>query len=217
VIVVTKSDLLTPDGLGNLMDRLATEFPGKRIISMSVRTGERVGDWFDLLKHSKPVMGPAMQIDYDIYADGEALLGWLNATVKVSSAGGIDSAVLLQTLAGEIQRKLESAEIAHLKMTFSPDDSLAGEIAALSVVRNDLVPELTLRLDEPVTNGEAIVNCRAEAAPELLRAALESGLRLLERSFPEGSFKLEHAEQFRPGRPQPTHRLGSPEESLTAA
>ena len=97
-------------------------------------------------------------------------------------------------------------------MTFSPDDSLAGEIAALSVVRSGVVPELTLRLEEPVTAGELIVNCRAEAAPEDLSAALEKGVSKLRKLNPSGKFKLEHAEQFRPGRPNPTHRLTSPEE-----
>ena len=215
IIVISKVDLLTAEALGELKERLGTEFPGKQIVAVSVRNGTSVAEWFELLKHSKPVLSGAMEIDYAVYADGEALLGWLNATVRVDSPEPIDSAALLQVLAGEMQRTLGEAEIAHLKMTFSPDDSLAGEIAALSVVRSGIVPELTLRLEEPVTAGELIVNCRAEAAPEELRKALEAGIAAIALAYPSAKFKLDHAEQFRPGRPSPTHRFTTPEEVLT--
>ena len=214
LIVITKNDLLTAEALETLSARLSAEFPGKEIISMSVRSGAGVEKWFELVKQLQPRNQSAMQIDYDTYAEGEAQLGWLNATVGVVSAQPIDSGVLLQTLAEEIQRGLSTGEIAHLKMTFSPNDSLAGEIAALSVVRNDLVPELTMRLEEPITEGELIINCRAEAAPELLRKALEGGLAIVAQMHPDANFRLVHAEQFRPGRPQPTHRLAVPEASL---
>jgi hypothetical protein len=216
IIVVSKIDLLTPDALKELTGRIEVEFPEKRLLSVSVRTGAGLQEWFELLKHSKPALLGAMEIDYDTYAAGEALLGWLNATIRVDLTEPMDSAVLLQTMARTMQGSLGEAEIAHLKMTFSPDDSLAGEIAALSVVRSGVVPELTLRLEEPVTAGELIVNCRAEAAPEALRVALESGIAEL-KTAPNGQFKLEHVEQFRPGRPNPTHRLATPEGEFVTA
>jgi hypothetical protein len=109
-----------------------------------------------------------------------------------------------------MQREL-SGEIAHLKMTLSPDQALAGEVAALSVVRSDIVPELTLKLDEPIAGGQIVVNCRAEADPALLKAALESSLERLSAEFPAAQLRLDHIEHFRPGRPQPTHRLTTPE------
>ena len=104
-----------------------------------------------------------------------------------------------------------SGEIAHLKMTLSPDQALAGEVAALSAVRSDIVPELTLRLEEPILVGQVVVNCRAEADPVNLRSALEHGLASLKKEFPRADFRLDHLEHFRPGRPQPTHRLTTPE------
>jgi G3E family GTPase len=209
LVVVTKADLLAPDALDELMNRISVEFPDKKILAVSVRTGAGVDGWFDHLKQAKAGAAAAMPMDYDTYAEGEALLGWLNAAVDFTSAEPVDSATLLRTLAEEMQRQLAAAEIAHLKMTLSPDESLVGEIAALSVVGNDIVPELTLRLEEPVNGGELIINCRAEAAPEELREALENGLAALARMFPAAAFKLEHVEQFRPGRPQPTHRIAS--------
>ena len=207
VIVIAKTDLLDRGRREALHERLAAEFPGKEIVHVSVRTGDGVDNWFRLLDTMSPGSAGAMQVDYDVYADGEALLGWLNATVDIRSETEFDSSAILRVLATEMKQALTDAEIAHLKMTFSPDQSLAGEIAALSLVRSDVVPELSLKLDAPVRAGQLIVNCRAETSPEELRRALEHGVAALGRQFAELRARLEHVEQFRPGRPQPTHRL----------
>ena len=50
-------------------------------------------------------------------------------------------------------------------MTLSPDQALGGAIAAMSLVRNDFVPELSLELEDRVQSGQLIINLRAEAAP----------------------------------------------------
>jgi hypothetical protein len=111
-------------------------------------------------------------------------------------------------LAGHIQTHLreKSGEIAHLKMTFSPDGGLGG-IAVINLVRSDFVPELSQTLDEPTEGGQLIINLRAEAAPEVLRKAVDLGVRRLPLQFTGLAAKLEHLEHFRPGKPQPTHRI----------
>jgi len=143
--------------------------------------------------------------DYEIYAEGEALLGWLNATVQLTHATGFSADEVLEALAGDIQQRLAPAEIAHLKMTLSPADGL-GDIAAINLVRSDLVPELSLSLEAPVTSGQLIVNARAEAAPEALRDAVNAAVAALPARFAGLTAQLEHLEHFRPGKPTPTHR-----------
>ena len=152
-----------------------------------------------------------MDVDYTVYAEGEALLGWLNATAALSIAGEFDANALLQTLAAEIQQRLQTAtaEIAHLKMTYSPDAGL-GDIAVVNLVRNDYVPELAIRLDQPAGGGQLVINLRAEAAPEALAAALRAALPAAATSVPGLQVALEHLEFFRPGKPVPTHRIGAP-------
>jgi hypothetical protein len=155
-----------------------------------------------------------MAVDYDLYAEGEALLGWLNATVALSSAAAFDANALLHELAECLRRRLGDAEIAHLKMTFSPETGL-GDIVTVSLVRSDYVPELGLTLDGPVASGQLIVNLRAEADPADLRAALEATFAALPESHHGLTVRLDHAEQFRPGRPSPTHRVTDLEPAST--
>src|SRR5208337_4359992 len=110
----------------------------------------------------------AMAVDYAVYADGEALLGWLNCMVQVSAKKAFDGDRFLKELAGEVQTRLRAdrAEVAHLKMTLSPEGGL-GEIGVVNLVRNDFVPELSMALKEPVGRGQLIINLRAEAAPDV--------------------------------------------------
>jgi G3E family GTPase len=204
-IVITKSETVPADRLQRLISCLSDEFPHAEIIHVSVLEKRGLEAWFARLLDTEQQARATMEVDYELYAEGEALLGWLNATVQLESAAGFDSDPVLRALAADIQRRLAGAEIAHLKMTLSPADGL-GDIAAINLVRSDFVPELSLRLEAPVTAGQLIINCRAEAAPEDIRDAVRDAVAELPAAFPNLTTRLDHLEHFRPGKPQPTHR-----------
>ena len=152
-----------------------------------------------------------MEVDYELYAEGEALLGWLNATVALQGASSFDGNALLMLLAERLQQRLavEGGEVAHLKMTLDPHDSF-GELGVINLVRNDYVPELGQRLEEPVEEAQLIINLRAETAPDTLRQAVEGALADLFGPGASITARLNHLEFFKPGKPQPTHRIISP-------
>ena len=209
LVVISKADLLSKQQIGDLQRAISKEFPGKEIIAVSSRTGQNVDEWFARLLDGRQSARTAMEVDYSIYADGEALLGWLNCTVQIHSAKAFDANAFLAQLAAEIQKRLAKSrsEIAHMKMTLSPDDSFSGEIAGINVVRNDVVPELSFELEGKVKGGQLILNLRAEAAPDALGAAVREGLSAAAKKFPGMKATLDHLEHFRPGKPTPTHRL----------
>ena len=205
LIVITKSELWPADRLQALRARLVEEFPHAETLAVSVRENRGLAQWFAQLETGEQRPRATMEVDYDLYAEGEALLGWLNATVQLAGAGEFDSEAVLMQLSREIQRRLAGAEIAHLKMTLSPDGGL-GDIAVINLVRSDFVPELSLRLEAPVRAGQLIINCRAEADPDSIRTAVRAAVADLPATFPGLTAQLDHLESFRPGKPQPTHR-----------
>lgn len=206
MIVITKADLVSAAQLGELREALAARFPLAEVISVSSRTGANLDGWFDRITQGEQERREAMPVDYDTYAEGEAMLGWLNCTVQLGSSSAFKADEYLAGLAGEIQRRLKSkrAEIAHLKMTLSPDKRQG--VAVTNLVRNDFVPEHSVDLKRPVRNGQLIVNLRAEAPPHVLGAAVQNALSASAKSFPNLRATLDHLEHFRPGRPTPTHR-----------
>jgi G3E family GTPase len=205
IIVINKIDLLDDGQLSSLREALRAEFPHAEIVEIAARESLNLEHWFEQITGSEQQARSPMEVDYDVYAEGESLLGWLNCTAQLSASEPFDAADVLTAISARIQQRLQSrqAEIAHLKMTLSPDQAIGGAIAAMSLVRNDFVPELSLELEDPVQSGQLIINLRAEAAPELLRKIVTESLRAL----PGADAKLEHIEAFRPGRPTPTHRF----------
>ena len=205
IIVINKIDLLDGTRLSSLRKALAAEFPHAEIVEIAARESLNLEGWFEQITRSEQQAREPMEVDYDVYAEGESLLGWLNCTAQLSASEPFDAGEVLSAISARIQQRIQSygAEIAHLKMTLSPDQAIGGAIAAMSLVRNDLVPELSLELEDQVQSGQLILNLRAEAAPELLRETVTESLR----GLPGVEAKLEHMETFRPGRPTPTHRF----------
>ncbi|MBI3853319.1 MAG: cobalamin biosynthesis protein P47K [Verrucomicrobia bacterium] len=211
LIVINKCELLDEPHSATLREALTQEFPKAQLLEASARTGAGLEAWFDRIAATDQQARSTMEVNYEDYAEGEALLGWLNCTIRLTSKKAFDGNVVLKQLAGNLQSRLnaERAEVAHLKMTFSPDESL-GDLAVINLVRNDFVPELGQELAEPVESGLLIINLRAEASPEALRSAVESALGQIAEQSQQLLAKLEHLEHFRPGKPTPTHRIVAP-------
>ena len=164
--------------------------------------------WFAHMVAERQGAGTAMGVDYDTYAEGEALLGWFNATVAVSATQDVDGNALAMRMMEAVHLGLNGAEVAHLKMTLSPEDG-SGEIATANLVAGDRLAELAQSLSDDITSGQLVINLRAEAAPEILQLSVEQALIQVSTSFPGLILRLEHRESFRPGRPVPTHRITS--------
>ena len=192
---------------------MARLFDAYIIADWTAAEGKKLGDtslWIGVAKRDVRFRLYSETHNVATRAEGEALLGWLNATVACRPAVDFDANLFLRSYAEAIQRRLqaEHSEIAHLKMTFSPDAGL-GDIAVVNLVRSDFVPELAIRLDQPASSGQVIVNLRAEACPEALSAAVREALPEVLGRFADMEASLEHLEHFRPGKPVPTHRVVS--------
>lgn len=206
IIVINKTDLLSPEQIEKLQSALAAKYPRAQVVAMSARTAEGSAEWHETLLGEGMDIREAPEVDYEIYAEGEALLGWVNVSARVQSDTSFDGNVLLQHLGDTVQNLLgeSGAEIAHLKMTLSPDEG--NDIAVLNLVRNDGRSESVHRLQDDLESGELLINLRAEADPELLRVAVLTSLANL---TPDIGFEIIHAEAFRPGKPEPTYRMAT--------
>lgn len=203
VIVINKTDLLDAETLERLRAALAAKYRQAEVIAISARTGEGTETWHKQMMAGEMALFDAPDVDYEVYAEGEALLGWLNATVRIDADAPFDGNALLQRIAAELRARIDG-EIAHLKMTLSPDEG--NDLGVLNLVRGDGRAESMHQLQDELEGGELLLNLRAEAAPEHLREAAEAVLAGL---APEYDVKIDHAESFRPGKPSPTYRMST--------
>lgn len=201
VIAINKIDSLAADRTARLREALSGRFAG-RVIEMSAMTGEGLDAWIDAVAGEPAAVGD-LPIDYALYGEGEALLGWLNATVHVSGSE-IDGNAWIAALARDVGARLlaRGIEIAHMKMTLTPSSD-GADIAVLNQVASERDPEQAHRLTGPIDEGDLILNLRAEGDPSELRDAVLASLAACEGA----RASIEHVEHFRPSQPTPTHRL----------
>jgi G3E family GTPase len=205
IIVINKVDQLSEEKLTQLRGALASRFTKATVIAVSARAGTGIEEWIERIFTDSADSGIAMDVDYDTYAEGEALLGWLNAAVELTGEE-FDGNALVMELGRVIHERLkrENIEIAHLKMTLTPEEG--QDLAVLNLVRSDFQPEMSHQLAEPLESGELIVNLRAEGDPDILRGIVEDVIGALANDGKMGC-RVEHLESFRPGRPTPIHRI----------
>ncbi|MFM8261929.1 MAG: GTP-binding protein [Pirellula sp.] len=206
LIVVNKKELLDPSSLDRLLKTLAERYPKSEILTVSLRNSEGVLEWFSQLETSHDKTRPTMDVDYEVYAQGEALLGWVNMSWTIRGEE-FDGNRMLVELLESIHSRLGSTQqipIAHLKGTILPDQG--NDLAVANLVREDGQVEQAYALVEGLSQGELTVNLRAEADPEVLRKAVEESLQKSCQQFKLSASEI-HSSAFRPLPPTPTHRI----------
>jgi Ni2+-binding GTPase involved in maturation of urease and hydrogenase len=205
IIVINKTDVVSAERIEALRAALHGRYPRAQVFAVSARGGLGLAPWFGAVLDAPDEGRANLPIDYDTYAEGEALLGWLNCTAEVTGTA-FDGRWLLRVVA-EIQGRLRarSVEIAHLKASLTSPDA-PNELAVVQATHTDAGPEASYMFHEPVASGELIVNLRAEGEPELLRTVTRDTLADCARQAGLTATVI-HEEHFRPSRPVPTHRL----------
>ena len=145
-----------------------------------------------------------MEVDYDIYAEGEAELGWLNSQVVVESKQEFELDQLLVDLIRRLHARLlsASAEAAHLKVIGLCDTSYA----VANVVSNQTGPELSLASGTKTMTANVVVNARVAIDPADLEVMVREELDSATEAI-GATHNVVSLQSFRPGRPVPTHRI----------
>jgi len=203
LLVLSKVDLL--DALARARARriLAERFPRVDVVEVSSVTGEGLDALLDrLLAGTTHVGRPTPDVDYDLYAAGEAELGWLNAEARLRAEAPIDVDAALVDLAEDLRRGLGEArlEVAHAKLL------LRGEqhTALANLVDASQPAVLSQSTGESAASLVLVANLRARGAPDQLEAAFRAALAgWQERHALEGGCELLHS--LSPPRPVPTH------------
>jgi G3E family GTPase len=205
-IVINRIDELDAAALTELAGLVAQDYPGTAALRVSAKTGQGFEALTELLDQQGNFGRKILDIDYDTYAEGEAELGWLNASVRVTAAQPFDLDALLLALVTRLREAFAGlgAEVAHLKAIGLRDVSFG----VANLVSSQSAPELSLPSHGRVPEAEVIVNARAAADPAVLE---EHVRRTVDAVCGEHGARAEvvSLQSFRPGRPTPTHRYAA--------
>ncbi len=207
LIVINKADLLPQEQLAKLKQDLAARFPHAASLIISALKGDGVDQWMDFVMQDRPAGEHLAEVDYDTYAEGEAVLGWLNGTVQLLAEGGAAdwrefTLDLMRRLQAEFRSR--SAEVAHVKLLVTTAN---GSMVA-SLTSNNAEPVLTGELSDPGgKDALLVVNARVHMSPDDLRSVVERSLG--EAAGGEIRAEIVNVQSFSPARPRPTHRFDS--------
>lgn len=205
LLVLTKLDTLETTAVSEARRCLDTLARGAAVLEMTATQGKGVPAWVDRLLGHDPLADRELDLDYDAYARGEAVLAWLNATFDFGKEAGLRARSVGEALASEIAERLRRAGsyVAHVKVLVATSEGSAR----LALTRGDGTPAWSGDPDLPAEKEvSALVNARVVADPASLRALVESaagasGMRL------GAVVRMGRLECFSPPRPVPRHRL----------
>lgn len=210
IIAISKSDILVPKELNYLKELVSARYPGTDVISISSKTGEGVHEWIEKVTGSHKVGSKIIQVDYDRYAEGEAVLGWLNASVSLEGTE-TDWDNYLRLLMENLSEKFDrnALEVGHVKIII--------ENGIQSIIGNLTGKSETLQFRGSAgISGRAgmIINARVETSPFNLEEIVKKALAL----YHEENIRVNILSWkcLSPGYPTPTYRYGSVVESTAS-
>jgi G3E family GTPase len=205
-ILLNRIDELSAAEVDELTGLVASKYPGVPLLRVSAKTGQGFEGVTELLDQQGEFGRRILDIDYDVYAEGEAELGWLNSSVRVTAAKPFDLDELLLSIVRQLKTVLEgrAAEVAHLKAI----GLWEGFFGVANLVSSRTQPELSLPSRSQVREADVIVNARVALDPaELERVVHEVVAAAARERGIEAKFIK--TQSFRPGRPTPTHRYAT--------
>ncbi|MEM7312965.1 MAG: GTP-binding protein [Planctomycetota bacterium] len=206
-IVINKVDKIPAEQQDELKQLIQSRFPGRSVVLHSAKTGEGFDDLVAQLSANREARSAFMEVDYDVYAEGEAELGWLNATFELSAnkeTVPLDSISVSVVERCRRDLKSQGLEPAHLKVL----TEASGHMSLANLVGSDVEVEQSFVADKSASEVKLTVNARVAGSPEELSQIVDQTVAAVASELEMTSKPLAH-QSFRPGRPTPTHRMGA--------
>jgi G3E family GTPase len=207
-IVLNKVDLLTEKESKRLLAAIEDSYKGKKLLAVSAKEGTNMNEWLEDLLSGRPGANTVLsQIDYDRYATAEAVLGWLNAAVKLSTDKRIDAGLFMTSLAIRLRDtfKHEKGEIGHLKFVFTS----AGKSVWANLTNLSAEPTMGGEKLSNLSRGTLIINARVRLEPEDLETIVRNSLAEISQELAVKS-EIDDLQCFSPAYPEPPHIIREP-------
>jgi Ni2+-binding GTPase involved in maturation of urease and hydrogenase len=196
IIVVNKIDLMSEADLEAVKRAMEKRYSDKVVLYQNSLTAGHA--WMKALDAGAGKLS-SLEIDYDIYGAGEALLAWLDQELEVVSPDNraAEAAVdLTEKIYGKIREGGWS--IGHLKYL------LDGRIKiSYTAIAENAAPELDAA--PAASTAKLLINARVQTEPAILSRLVSDAIEETEEEY-ACTISVIKAASFQPGRPKPTYR-----------
>ena len=201
IILINKTELLDKTELEALKQKTKVTYPSAIVYTMSAHMETGIDNWLEDVMTCNEAGKRIVDIDYDIYANGEAVLGWLNGTI-ILHGENTDWDKFTHNFLINLSKKLDN------------ENYPVGHIKVISENKNRfIVGNITGKSDTITMRGSAgqcediklIINARVETTPDKLDSIVKETLSAITNNkYTENVLAWRF---LQPGRPQPTYRF----------
>ncbi len=202
-VILNRIDELSPDEVDRLAELIATDYPAAPVVRLSAKTGAGFETLLEMLDRQGEFGRRMLEVDYDVYAEGEAELGWLNSSLRVVAPAPFSLDDLSLGIVRRLQQLLVAfgAEPAHVKTISMAVDSYS----VANVVSSDTPAVLSRESHATTCEADVIVNARAAAAPGALEEQMLAAVGVTCQAL-SATADLLNTRSCSPARPRPTYR-----------
>lgn len=201
LLVINKTDLVSAGQLANVDMVLSAEYPGKVIVHQNALLD--VSTWINAIESFyKFIPGNSLDIDYEVYGEGESKLAWLDKSIVIRSPfdnGAFVARAIIRSIFDQLQ--IRNHKIGHLKFFLDGGDwnekisftamSTSGEVR----IRHEHVSQLKI-----------LINARVQTEPQALKNLVDEVIEKIGKSN-RCTITTEKECAFKPGFPIPLHRV----------
>lgn len=198
-IIVSKIDLISKKELDLIKHFLQKEYADKRIIYINGTDNKSILQWLDAINKAVENNKPSsLNIDYEIYGAGEAMLAWLDAELRIYSSNNNAKAIALK-LTQNIYKNIqaENLSIGHLKFLIDDNIKISYTATFEKAITNQF---------KDASSALVLVNARIQATPEFLGKLVD---KVIQQTETQNDCKIikESYTAFKPGFPKPAYRI----------
>lgn len=202
IILIGKSDLLDEESRWLLREKTQATYKNADVGLISSKNISGVEDWLNEMVKGKYVDHHAIDMDYDTYAEGEAVLGWLNTEIELSSKEDVDWGKWFRQMMSNLAKAIDRQQL------------IVGHVKAIIRSEQDfLIANITGNKDTLQTRGHIspgvkaslTINARIQTTPNDLEDLI---FRVFDKSLDwQGEHTIISLNTLSPGRPNPTFRM----------
>ena len=201
ILILNKIDLLDDEQLATVQKIIQQDYAGKKILLQNSLDNADINEWINCFEEITATKRKSLDIDYEIYGEGEAKLAWLDAIVNIRSQK-IPAAKVAALFAENMYQKINNQDliIGHLKFLIN-DEEQQYKISYTTMMNNSDV-----FIHSVSAKASVIINARVQTTPEILKAIIKPALK--ETALQTNShIQLQFLSAFKPGFPKPTYRM----------
>lgn len=200
IIVISKIDLIDNETLREIKQMMNEKYGDKILLYQNSLDPICIQQWLHVLDNQLIEKPPSLQIDYEVYGDGEAKLAWHDQAIEIYSPNynALQAAVnLMRKIYQNIH--LNKYPVGHLKFLLNGEKKISFTYA----LDEELLDTIENKKNHAAT---LLINARVQASPERLSQLISEAIKEIEIKS-NCKIGVKSLASFQPGFPRPTYRI----------